>query len=169
MNSIELLLIELVQMAESPLYSAYRWLGRQLGRELSMREFVRIVDDLSGTGALQIWSIDSQLGTRTILDTVPSDLEVRYSEVGHSDPTYDPFALSLTVGPAVPSADVPDWVVEFDFRRETFSVNAAVGTERTALSKLADVFPDIELIEDRRAVLNSGRLELSGRVRPRSA
>jgi hypothetical protein len=44
MNSVELLLVDLVQVAETPLYSAYRWLAKRLGRELPLSEFLRMIE-----------------------------------------------------------------------------------------------------------------------------
>ncbi len=169
MNAIEALLLELVTIADSPLYSAYRWLGRQLGRDLSMSEFLRLVNGLVQQDVLRLWSIDSASQHRSRLNETPEGLERQYLEVDGLDATFDAFALSLTLGPAADVGARPEWEVDFDFDRETFRVQAKPGTEGLALRTLADLFPDVELVEERRQSLATDRLEVSGSLKVASA
>jgi hypothetical protein len=161
-NSIEVLLVDLVQMAESPLYSAYRWLGRQLGRDISIGEFLRLVDALVQRDVLRLWSIDPQSQTRTRLHSVPRGLEQQYIELETPDATFDPFALSLTLGSAADPAAAPDWEVDFDFMKGTFRVRATHATEASAMLKLAELFPDVLLVEEGRSERPNDSVELFG-------
>lgn len=162
MNGIEVRLLELVQMAESPLYSAYRWLGRQLGRNLAMSEFLHLVDSLVQQDILRLWSIDPASQERTRSRVVPEELEQRYLRLDDLDKSFDPFALSLTLGPAADVDADPEWEVDFDFEQETFRVKAKRGAESVAMRKLAELFPDVELVEERRTADVTDRIELSG-------
>lgn len=58
MNSIDFRLLELVQIGEAPVYSAYRWLTRQLGRELSVAGFFSLVAPLLEGDAIRLWVVD---------------------------------------------------------------------------------------------------------------
>jgi hypothetical protein len=164
MNGVEAQLLNLVQIAESPLYSAYRWLGRQLGRDLSTSEFLRLVDGLVQLDMLRLWSIDPTSQKRSRLSEVPEGLEQRYVAVDGLDDSFDPFALSLTIGPAADLEAEPDWEVDFDFDGETFRVKAKPGAEEFAISKLAGLFPDVELVEERRGS-RANRVEISGSLK----
>jgi hypothetical protein len=164
MNGIEAQLLDLVQIAESPLYSAYRWLGRQLGRGLSISEFLRLVDGLVQQDMLRLWSIDPTHQKRSRLSEVPEGLEQRYVRVDDLDESFDPFALSLTLGPEADLEAEPDWEVDFDFDRETFRVKARPGAEEVAVHKLARLFPDVELVEEQRGS-RADRVEISGSLR----
>lgn len=164
MNGIEAQLLGLVQIAESPLYSAYRWLGRQLGRDLSMSAFLYLVDGLVQQDMLRLWSIDPTSQERSRLSEVPEGLEQRYLRVDGLDDSFDPFALSLTMGPAADPEAEPDWEVDFDFDRETFRLRAKPGAEEVAIRKLAGLFPDVELVEGRRRS-RADRVEVSGSLK----
>lgn len=98
MNSIELLLVDLVRVAEAPLYSAYRWLGKQCGRQLRLGEFLVLVDRLVSMDVLRLWEIDHRSGDRSELYAVPDSLEARYSAIEDLDDRFDPFGLSVTLG-----------------------------------------------------------------------
>jgi hypothetical protein len=162
MNGVEVRLVELIHIAESPLYSAYRWTGRQLGRNVSISEFLRLIDGLVRQEVLYLWSIDQKTQERTRLGAVPDGLAQRYGALSDLDDSFDPFALSLTLGPGADVAAEPEWEVDFDFDRKTFRVNASPGAEEVALQKLGELFPDVELVEERRRSDSSDCIELSG-------
>jgi hypothetical protein len=115
MNSIDLMLLDLVQIAEAPVYSAHRWLSRQLGRELSMAEFLRLLAPLVDEDVIRLWAVDSTTHERRRWIEVPSDLDERYARIPDLDDSFDPFGLSLTLGPAADLDADPDWEVDFDF------------------------------------------------------
>lgn len=165
MNGIELLLLDLVQMAETPLYPAYRWLGRQLGRDLSLAEFLRLVDRLVGDDVLRLWSIDAASQERSRLNAVPEHLEERYRQFDALDDSFDPFVLSLTPGSAAEPRIEPDWEVDFDFDRETFRLEAKPERVEVALQKLAVLFPDVELVTTGSRPIAPDRLDISGSIR----
>ncbi|MEA2359864.1 MAG: hypothetical protein QOI62_3124 [Solirubrobacteraceae bacterium] len=116
MNSIDLWLLKLLQVAEAPVYSAYRWLGRQLGRELSMAEFLRLLAPLLEGDVVRLWAVDVATEERSRWSEIPPDLEQRYAEVPDLDDSFDPFGLSLTLGLAADLEASPDWAVDFDSR-----------------------------------------------------
>lgn len=162
MNGIEALLVDLVQAAESPLYSSYRWLGRQLGRDVSMPEFLRLVDRLVQLDVLRLWSVDPKSRERTRLPAVPQGLAQQYAGIEDLDDGFDPFVLSLTLGPAADVDSAPEWEVDLDFDHGTFRLKANAGVESMAMRRLALLFPDVELIEQHRALHAADSIELAG-------
>lgn len=154
MNGIEASLLDLVRVAESPLYSAYRWLGREIGRDLSMPEFLVLVDRLVEEDALRLWSVDPDSEDRTRLMSSPDSLERRYETSRHTDGSFDPFGLSLTVGPEAELEAAPDWQVDFDFDSGRFQLEAKPGLDDEALRELRRLFPDVELVEATRDSTN---------------
>lgn len=114
MNSVELLL-DLVRIAEVPLYSSYCWLGGQFGCQLSLGEFLRLVEDLLARDVLRLWEIDPQSHDRTELFAVPEGLKERYRSVGELDGRFDPFGLSLTLGASAQVDVEPSWEIDLDF------------------------------------------------------
>lgn len=162
MNGIEACLLDLVQVAESPLYSAYRWLGREVGRQLPMEAFLELVDDLVDDQALCLWSVDPDSERRTELRSVPRGLERRYAELeGELDGSFDPFALSLTLGPRAQVDAEPDWWVDFDFDAARFQIEAKAGHDGEALRQLGRLFPDVTLVEEERLPMD-GRIRIAG-------
>lgn len=144
MNGLERLILDLVEIAEAPLYSTYRWLGRQLGRDLVLREFLEVVERAVEKDVLRLWSIDSSTGDRTEYFCVPSGLDDRYRSVTDLDERYDPFGLSLTPGASVEEDTRPDWEFSLDFERLTFTISAAPGHERNALEEIELCYPDFQ-------------------------
>jgi len=71
MNSLHLLLLELLRMAETPVYSAFRWLGQQLGRPIALQEFVQLVDDLLEKNAIQLRAVDVDTRLDSSVGTFP--------------------------------------------------------------------------------------------------
>lgn len=143
MSGLEQLIVDLVQIAEAPLYSTYRWLGRQLGRDLSLSEFLRVTEQAVARDVLRLWSVDADTGDRTELFDVPPDLADRYSAAQPIDDTYDPFGLSLTLGVSVDVDAEPDWAFTLDFGQGTFEISAVSGREDEALSQLVRCYPDL--------------------------
>jgi hypothetical protein len=162
-NGVEERLIDLVQVAETPLYSAYCWLGRQLGRDVSMREFLRLVDDLVRRETLCLWSIDPTSEKRSRLLEVPKDIKHQYAQLD-SDGSFDPFALSVTLGPAAQIGAESEWEVDLDFQSLTFQVRSKPEVEGGALRNLADLYPDTRFVETRREAEGSGWIAISGRL-----
>lgn len=150
MTGLERLIIELVQMAEAPLYSTYRWLGQELGRELRLSEFLRIVGGALREDLLRLWSIDPRSGERTEYFAVPPDLEARYSAEPELDGSYDPFGLSLTLGAAADSDADPKWMFHLHFEDHVFEVIAIPGHEMEALDAIGRCFPDLQAFETAR-------------------
>lgn len=143
MTGLERLIVDLVQIAEAPLYSTYRWLGCQLGRELRFSEFLRIVGRAVEDGILRLWSVDSRSGDRTEYFVAPTDLEARYGAKPKLDDSYDPFGFSLTLGAAADSDTEPDWELGLDFEDNVFEVTAVPGYEMDALDALGRCLPDL--------------------------
>ncbi|MEY2430372.1 MAG: hypothetical protein QOC92_97 [Acidimicrobiaceae bacterium] len=163
MNGIAASLLDLVGVGESPLYSAYRWLGREIGRDLSRSEFLSLVDRLVEEDVLRLWSVDPDSEDRTRLMSTPDGLEHRYRSLGHTDGSYDPFGLSLTAGPEAEVRTVPDWQVDFDFDSQTFELEVRAGLDDEALARLRRLFPDVKLVEAER-VSTGDHTRVSGQL-----
>jgi hypothetical protein len=168
MNSLQVEILELVQIAESPVYSTFRWLGRQVGREVSMPEFFRMVDSMIQQDIVQLWAIDPETQVRRRLDTVPPHLEQRYTEIGELDQSFDPLGLSLTAGAAADVKGPLEWGADFDFDRGYFSLTSTPDSVRGAWRQIGDLFPDLEFIEMGRSPVAEGvRIEGAVSERPR--
>lgn len=162
MNAIEASLVDLVQVAESPLYSAYRWLGREIGRDLSMSEFLRLVDGLIDDHVVRLWAVDPASEERTEVRTLPDDLERRYAQLANElDAGFDPFGLSLTLGPRADVDAEPDWSVDLDLDSARFQVDARPGHDEEALGQLEVLLPDVALVEEARVSAND-RIRITG-------
>jgi hypothetical protein len=161
MNSVELSLVELVDIAETPLYSAYCWLRRLLGGPLALSGFLEMVDDLVQRDVVRLWSVDVQSGDRTEFFRVPASLESDYKRVEELNDRYDPFGLSLSAGGAAPVDPTVEreWDFELDGPEGTFSLRFTVGCQEVALATIARLLPDLIL-----EPVNVGTRELSGRV-----
>jgi hypothetical protein len=163
MNSVELMVTDLVQIAEAPLYSTYRWLGRQLGRDLPLGEFLRLVDELIARDVLRLWEVDHRSHDRTELFGVPEGLEERYRTAEGLDESFDPFGLSLTLGTAADVEAEPSWEVDFDFERGRFELLAEAGIDDDAVKQASRYFPDVALVAEQREPAG-GRVRIVGRI-----
>jgi hypothetical protein len=142
-SGLERLIVDLVQIAEAPLYSTYRWLGRQLGRDLPLSEFLRVVAAAIERDVLRLWSVDAKTGDRTELYEVPGDLEHRYMAEPALDSRYDPFGMSLTLGAAADVDAEPEWEFTVNFDDQVFEITAMAGREEEALDELSRCYPDL--------------------------
>lgn len=163
MKSVELLLVDLVQIAEAPVYSTYRWLGRQMGRQLPLRQFLLVVDELVERGVLRLWQVDHPSRDRIEHFSVPESLEDRYRDAELLDDSFDPFGLSLTYGAAADIEVIPQWEVDFDFERGRFELLAEPGTDDVAMKQAVRCFPDLALVPEERERVGD-RVRLVGRI-----
>lgn len=143
MSGLERLILDLVQIAEAPVYSTYRWLGRELGRDMPLSEFLRIIGRAIERDVLRLWSIDPRSGDRTELFDVPPDLESRYQNEPELDERFDPFGLSLTLGATADVEAEPEWELDLDFDEGVFELELHGGHEAEALEQLARCYPDL--------------------------
>ncbi len=164
MNPLEALLIDLVQMAETPLYSAYRWIGKQLGHDVSLTEFLHLVDDLLERDVLQLWSVDQTSHDRTELSQVPEQLEFRYRELGHLEDSFDPFGFSITLGGKALVESKADWEIDLDLNQGRFTLKAKPGADPKAWAEISRYFPDLQF-EPQQTHGNRSEVEISGTVR----
>jgi len=145
MTGVEQLIVDLVQNAESPLYSTYRWVGQQLGRDVSLSEFLQVASRAVEQDIVRLWSVDSETGDRTELYDVPPNLEHRYATESPLDTQYDPCGMSLSLGSAADSVRDPEWEFQLDFENDVFRISARSGYEPKALDELARCYPDLRL------------------------
>lgn len=89
--------VEFLQMAETPLYSAWRWLGDR-GHPMSPAEFLSFVDHLLEQDTVQLWETEFGTGDRSEHFVTPKWLFDRYKELDHDDKSYDPCGFSLSIG-----------------------------------------------------------------------
>lgn len=150
MNPLAAQLVDLLQMAETPLYASYRWLGQHLGVELSLPEFLRMVDVLVSNDTLRLWRVDHKTHERTALSSVPEHLIDDYIAVQHEDASYDPFGLSLTLGPGAEASADPEWTLDLQCANQTFKVRARSGSETAVLEEVARYFPALRFVPSMR-------------------
>jgi hypothetical protein len=163
-NSIDLLLLDFVQIAEAPVYTSYRWLGRQLGRDLPMVEFLSLLGRLVEEDAVRLWEVGVTSHQRALLSSVPSNLEQRYANVPDLDARFDPFGLSLTLGPAADLTTEPEWSVELEFGEAArFVVSAKPEAVEHAKQQVARLFPDVAFVEMERSTVGD-RVLVAGRI-----
>jgi hypothetical protein len=143
MTGLERLILDLVQIAEAPLYSTYRWLGRRLGRDVPLSEFLKVVAAAVARDVLRLWSVDATSGDRAEMFEVPPDLERRYAAEPKLDSRYDPFGISLTLGSAAEVEAEPAWEFTVNFDDHIFEIKAEVGREDEALAQLSRCYPDL--------------------------
>ncbi len=163
MNSVELAVIDLVQLAEAPLYSIYRWLGRQLGRDLPLGEFLRLVAELIERDVLRLWEIDHRSHDRMELFRVPGGLKERYHATTGLDDSFDPFGLSMTLRAAANVEAEPSWEVGFDFERGRFELVAEAAADDDAFRQASRYFPDVALVAEQRKPVG-GQVRIVGRI-----
>lgn len=167
MNSVEHLLLDLVRVGESPLHTSYRWVGRKLGRDMTLDAFLRLVGDLVAQDVLRLWSVDMS-ADRTELFAVPSDLIRRYQDEAPDDESYDPFGLSLTLGVNADSQAPPDWEVDLDFEGQGFVLRARSEHEALALDTLSRYYPSIRFSTINRAVQDD-HVQIVGTIEEKQA
>lgn len=170
MNAIELLVLDLVRVAETPLYSAYRWLDFKLARRLSLPSFFDLVGELIERDVVRLWSVDASTGDRTELYGVPDALLVKYSEITDADETFDPFGFSLTVG-AIACDDieaVPDWSFDVDAKARVFELRAPGHAADAVLHDLGKILSDLVLRRSAVRRLEDGKIAINGSVEQRS-
>ena len=160
------MLLDLVQIAEAPVYSAYRWLCRQLGRDLAMAEFFRLLRPLVEQDVVRVWAVDSTTHNRARWSEIPSDLDEKYAEISELDDSFDPFGLSLTLGPAADLDASADWEVDFDLSERRFLVTAEPHVVEDAQRTIRRLFPDLEFSENHRSV-GADRVRIAGSVTER--
>jgi hypothetical protein len=156
MNSFELRLLELVQVAESPVYSTFRWLSRQVGHDLAMAEFFRVLNSMVDRDVVRLWAVDAETHERSRWHEVPLDIERRYAEIADLDDSFDPLGLSLTLGPAADVEAAPEWGVDFDFDQARFVMTATLDSVEDAWRQIGRLFPDIDFVEVGRATVAGG-------------
>jgi len=163
MNSLGLLLLDLLRLAETPLYSSYAWLSDRLGRRVSLAEFLALVQELLDRDQVRLWSIDVESGERAERRALPPDLARRYMALGHADGRYDPLGLTLALGPNAGPGLEADREVDLDFERGTFDLVAAPSTASAALRQLGRYFPDVDIVPET-TTQAGGRTRVAGRV-----
>jgi hypothetical protein len=163
MNSLGWLLLDLLRLADTPLYSSYAWLGDRLGRRVSLLEFLALVQELLDRDQVRLWSIDVESGERDERHALPPDLAQRYMALGHADDRYDPLGLTLALGPKAGPNPEADWEVDLDFERGTFDLIATSSAASAALRQLGRYFPDVDIVPET-TTQAGGRTRIVGRV-----
>lgn len=144
MNSLEHALLDLVGIAETPLYSAFGWLRRRLRGQLSLRAFLDLINQLVERDALRLWLVDES-GDRTEYFEVPSSLAERYSRLDLADESCDPLGLSLSLGAASDTGAEPDWEFDLPPDENTFVLRCPPTARENAFAVLAHLMPDLLL------------------------
>jgi hypothetical protein len=163
MSAVNLLLIDLVSIAETPLYSAYRWLDRRLANKLALTSFLALVEGLVTSEAVRLWSVDAHSGDRTELYAVPDHLGEKYSEFTGLDEAFDPFGLSLTLGTAVHDDVLPDaqWSFDLDVTGR-FELRAPDDVAEAVLRDVEEVLPGLLLRRSEARQIGGGQVVISG-------
>lgn len=161
---LQAVLVELVQMAETPLYSAYCYAGRRVGHQCSLRRFLLLIDELLRKDVVRLWEVDLYSGDKSELFCVPQGLLERYRSMQELDEAFDPFGFTLTLGAGAEASHVPEWEVDLDMEHGRFVISSAPDKEEAALSEVGMYFPDVALVPERRDVVDQ-RVRLTGRIR----
>jgi hypothetical protein len=160
-NPFESDLLELLEMAETPLYSAYRWLEKDLSAELSMVEFLRLVDRLIERDMVRLWHVDWETHAGSRVPAVPPDLVERYAAHPDLDEHWDPLGYSLAIGPSADGRQPPEWELDVDFVARSFVMTAVPDTVSEALAQVSRLYATVAFVEMRRDVVGS-RLRIEG-------
>jgi hypothetical protein len=160
MSSPDLLLVELTSMAETPLYSAYRWLNDAYGRPIDFPEFLHVVDEMLHSDVIRMWSVAG--ADRTEWYEVPSGLASRYLKSGHDDRRYDPFGMSIGLSEQG-AAPLGDWEVDLRLDDHTFALRIRSNARGDVFNRLTRLFPDLNFVVDNEATYPDGTV-VSGRV-----
>jgi hypothetical protein len=163
MNSLELMLVDLVRNGAAPLYSAYCWLGRRVGRRIVLREYLETIDRLMTRDILRLWEVDYRSHDRTELFGVPSGLEIRYLATEDLHESFDPFGLTLTLGPGGNTESEPAWTVDYDFSRGHFELVAEPAALERAIRDAARYVSGVTLVPDRQEMEGS-RIRVWGHI-----
>lgn len=163
MSSIEHSLLQLLADTETPLYTAYAWLNDRIGRAISIARFLRLLDPLIESDAARLWAVNYATSERVRWHEIPLDLERRYHDVPDLDPAYDPFGLSLTLGPSADLRLEPAWRVDFDFDALTFRLTANPEEADVACTRVNQLFPDLDFAEDHRTA-HAGQVRITGSI-----
>ena len=161
MNSIDLTLLKLIQIAESPVYSAYRWLGREIGRELSMTEFFRILAPLLEDDVVRLWAVE--LAPRNGLGGMsyrPTSRSVTQRSLT-STAALTRSVSGLTLGPVADLESSPDWEVDFDFEGRRFAVTAKPHAAEGVQQQIGRLFPCLDFVEEDRELVGD-RIRITG-------
>jgi hypothetical protein len=166
-NSFDLLLLDLIQDAETPLYSAYWEFGRELGRPVTFSEFLYLLSPLIAEDAARLWSVDFETHDRSRWFEIPANLEQRY-ETEELDPRYDPLGLSLTLGPNGDPGATPDWEVDLDFFGGRYRLSALESALPGAQAQLGRLYGDFAFVEYERETTGE-RVLISGMLARRAS
>ena len=112
-KSLEDRLIELVQTASMPLYTAYHRLMEHIGEDYSFEEFSQLVNHMLENETIQLSQtlhtpdkltvspdLEGSGDSEIQVNKVPGDLGKRYADIGQKESTVDVFGYILTIGPA---------------------------------------------------------------------
>lgn len=131
-----------------------------------MAGFLRLLAPLLEDDVVRLWAVDIRTEERSRWSEIPPALAERYAEIPDLDDSFDPFGLSLTLGPAADLEASPDWEVDFDFQQRRFVVTAKPHAIDGAQQQVRRLFPDIDFAEeDRRHV--GDRVHSTGSVTER--
>jgi hypothetical protein len=128
-----------------------------------MAEFFRLLAPLLENDVVRLWLVDIATEERSRRNEIPSDLEERYAEIPDLDDSFDPFGLSLTLGPAADLEERPDWEVDFDFEQRRFVVIAKPHAIESVQQQVGRLFPDLDFAEEDRGVAGD-RVRIVGSV-----
>jgi hypothetical protein len=131
-----------------------------------MAEFFQILAPLLEEDVVRLWAVDLTTEKRSRWSEIPSDLGEQYADLADLDDSFDPFGLSLTLGPDADLESSPDWEVDFDFEERHFAVTAKPPAMEGALQRIRRLFPDLDFVEADRGVAGD-RIRITGSMTER--
>lgn len=162
MNPFEYDLLDLLQMAETPLYSLYRWLEEEvLGTELSMVEFLEMIDSLIERDLVELHHVDWETHVGTVVPAIPAGLMEAYAAHPDLDKVYDPLGYSVALGPAADVRETPDWEIDVDFVARSFVLTAEPDAVAEGFTQIGRLYDAVAFVETGREVVDS-RVRVEG-------
>ena len=154
--------MDLLQDAETPLFSAFHHARGHAVGGLTLDEFLVDLQQLLESRLVLLWRHAE--GVTEQLTSFPEGLAATYSGEGHSDFRYDPFGYSLSVGPAAePPTHPPEWTFHADFSSGEFVWEGPPELEEESFKQILESHPTYRL-EHRKRQNVAGRVRLTGRV-----
>jgi hypothetical protein len=154
-------LMRLLQDAETPLYSAYRFVADTIHPTMRLDEFLTLVNTSMSESQVVLRQVTEGKGRE--VDSIPEGLAQKYESVEGLDPRFDPFGYSLRLGPEAPDHDHPVWLIDVDLVAGLFTWEGDPRMEGETIDRVSRLHPGYTFSTVSREE-SGGRLRVKGQV-----